>query len=63
MLFSTLYGPDSKPAESRRVSAARILPFQKKRCQLLTGSALIFLMAPENMNVFVARFYGEDIAA
>jgi len=30
MLFPTLYAPDSKPAESRRVSAARILAPQKK---------------------------------
>jgi hypothetical protein len=31
MLFSTVYGPDSKPAENRRVSAARIFrPSDKK---------------------------------
>jgi hypothetical protein len=30
MLFPTLYGPDSKPAESRRVSAARIFALSKK---------------------------------
>lgn len=63
MLFSILYGSDLKPAESRRMSAARIFcPSDKKSTASFKPAALKCLVIPKkDVNFLVARFYGEDI--